>query len=200
MVVDLVWIILIWMSIRVRSASSLSRGQARISAGVMGAMQTEAPVTRAPLHLERHEWTDLAVQHRKRMESLLYPEHAEHGSTLKERRHAVDQHPIYNFLHTYYRYSAESLMRYSPGPGVRLLDTDMTSNSGLLHSVLLLLCCGRSVHRQDKLNSLRQPRDFMNTIDKQPVFSCYGLHEWAMLYKGHEKHQKQLDLREPGDY
>lgn len=50
------------------------------------------------------------------MEYLLYPpKDTTTVATIKERMHAVHSHPIYNFLHTYYRYSAMELKMYSPG-------------------------------------------------------------------------------------
>jgi hypothetical protein len=155
--------------------------------------------------LSRHEWTELAQQHRSSMERLLYPDEGVCRSmlTLKERRHAVDKHPIYNFLHTYYRYSAESLMKYSPGTGVQLLGTDKRdfSSSGLLHpnffTVQQKYCAIENEFTgKHKLDMFRRNHELLrSTIDKQPLLSCYGLHEWAMLYRGHEKHQKQLGLR-----
>jgi hypothetical protein len=48
------------------------------------------------------------------MNSLLYPE-SDSKTSLKDRMHAVSSHPIYNFLHSYYRYSSAELKLYSPG-------------------------------------------------------------------------------------
>ena len=189
------------------SALTFIRSQ-RFCIRMMGASLSYAPLSEiSPSStLSRGEWTDLAHKHRRSMERLLYPSEGGEGSgfTLKERRHAVDKHPIYNFLHTYYRYSAESLMRYSPGPGVQLLGTDKKdfSPSGLLHprffnSQRNTYCVTESQFVvKNKLDSFRRNHEILrNTVGKQPLLSCYGLHEWAMLYRGHTKHQKQLNLR-----
>ena len=61
-------------------------------------------------------WKINAKKHYSQMEHLLYPpKDTATVATIKERMHAVHSHPIYNFLHTYYRYSAMELKMYSPG-------------------------------------------------------------------------------------
>lgn len=62
------------------------------------------------------DWTSNAVDHVRFMEDLLYPP----GDNMKVRVHQVRQHPIYNFLHTYYRYSTKSIKMYSPGLGITM--------------------------------------------------------------------------------
>ena len=60
------------------------------------------------------DWSSDAIDHVRFMEDLLYPP----GDSMKVRLHQVKQHPIYNFLHTYYRYSTKNIKKYSPGLGV----------------------------------------------------------------------------------
>ena len=62
------------------------------------------------------DWRSNAIDHVRFMEDLLYPP----GDNMKVRVHQVRQHPIYNFLHTYYRYSTKSIKKYSPGLGVMM--------------------------------------------------------------------------------
>lgn len=62
------------------------------------------------------DWRTEAVNHVRIMDDLLYPP----GENIKARTHLVKQHPIYNFLHTYYRYSTKSIKRYSPGLGIMM--------------------------------------------------------------------------------
>lgn len=57
------------------------------------------------------EWTITATKHRDTMVNLLYPP----AKTFTRRKHMVHRHPIYNFLHRYYRYSTQDLLAYSPG-------------------------------------------------------------------------------------
>jgi hypothetical protein len=60
------------------------------------------------------DWKSEAINHVDTMDYLLYPP----GGTVKSRSHLVKQHPIYNFLHTYYRYSTKNIKKYSPGLGI----------------------------------------------------------------------------------
>ena len=64
------------------------------------------------------DWKTEAIHHIDRMDNLLYPP----GGTVKSRSHLVKQHPIYNFLHTYYRYSTKNIKKYSPGLGILMED------------------------------------------------------------------------------
>lgn len=64
------------------------------------------------------DWKTEAINHINRMDNLLYPP----GGTVKSRSHLVKQHPIYNFLHTYYRYSTKNIKKYSPGLGILMED------------------------------------------------------------------------------
>ena len=70
-------------------------------------------------------WEQEALIHVKALDGMLYPP----GECLKTRQHLVKTHPIYNFLHTYYRYSAKNLRFYSPGIDVVLEAEKGTSTS-----------------------------------------------------------------------
>jgi hypothetical protein len=70
-------------------------------------------------------WKSDANNHIKIMEDLLYPP----GINLKARTHLVKEHPIYNFLHTYYRYSMQSIKKYSPGLDV-VLENSINGEGG----------------------------------------------------------------------
>lgn len=65
-------------------------------------------------------WQKEAAFHFSELERLLYPPGTDN---VKKRSHLIRTHPIYNFLHTYYRYSAKNLKFYSPGVDV-LMELD----------------------------------------------------------------------------
>jgi hypothetical protein len=167
--------------------------------------------------LHRGEWSNAASLHRAELDKLLYPTptssqvdsallDTKHGAA-KHRMHAVNKHPIFNFLHKYYSYSAESLKQYSPGMACLLTETNVKDfEERVLHSRFAIIEEDRSVQYQvidirdfrgqQKIKNIRRNRELLkNTMGRNPVFSCYGLHEWAMLYKGNTKHQHELDLR-----
>ena len=102
--------------------------------------------------------------------------------------------PIYNFLISYYGFSGSKgvgrLCRYSPGPdvpfntgeldGMNVPYTRRYLTSSSSHSELSYYDSSQMKNRSGlswNLNLLKCTRS--NT----PVLNCYGLHEWAMLYR-----------------
>lgn len=76
--------------------------------------------------IPQNQWMVEAKNHGDKMDDLLYPKVLRNTSPkknqhseikFKARTHAVPSHPIYNFLHSYYRYSPQELRLYSPGLG-----------------------------------------------------------------------------------
>ncbi len=79
-------------------------------------MSTCSTPTTAPNALSLEQWSNAAINHRDVMLDLLYPP----AKTFTRRKHMVHTHPIYNFLHRYYRYSTQDLLAYSPGMGIMM--------------------------------------------------------------------------------
>ena len=101
-------------------------------------------------------------------------------------RRARDQvHPVVDFLFTYYSFRPGQLIRWSPGIGFALEGADLKSQ------------LGKFWKRDQELASLdlslmgeRQKRitfwicELMKSISsRSAVYRCYGLHEWAMVYR-----------------
>lgn len=185
--------------------------------------------------MSKDEWQLEAANHVKVMKDLLYPKVSSTDShshyhynnhndkyIMKKRLNAVKNNPIYNFLHTYYRYSASDLMLYSPGMYVTLLDIADKSND-CIHKKFLQLQQNPSISTDSHSGTyvikgddsvadgrygwikLSRNRDILfNTINSKPNYNCYGLHEWAMLYSTsgngssgdqRDRHQSTLELR-----
>ena len=148
---------------------------------------TEVPISRSA-----STWKFDAADHIRRMDDLLYPP----GESLKARTHLVKQHPIYNFIHTYYRYSTQNIKKYSPGLGIMLTDFDQENildNTYLNEKYIKTTSSGSfyELPKNDAPDStfgwitLSKTRDILySTATRQPFFGCFGLHEWAMLYSG----------------
>jgi hypothetical protein len=97
-----------------------------------------------------------------------------------------EKHPVYDFLFEYYRYRPSWLRRWHPGPDVVL--AGMAAREFLrwpeYHEVAggtALNPAALAPHRRESLrwlvNLLRL------TSHRAPLFGCYGLHEWAMVYR-----------------
>ena len=133
--------------------------------------------------LARGNWTIRAARHRERLAPYVEPH-------LARRRDGV-RHPVHDFLFTYYSQRPAQLLQWHPGYGVRLLDApeydgvrgyeDGAVGAGLLTDRLPLV---RSLHRL-----------LTATAERPPHLGCFGLHEWAMVYRSEEtRHPVPLRL------
>ena len=181
---------------------------------LLGEMLSAWPSSAYKLSLDATIWRAEAATHRREMLSLLYPPPSHHGEDLKSRRHAVDSHPIFNFIHTYYRYSISKVLAYSPGLGTQIQlegvkasdlyfkpsDSRVTqeSTSGFLSPYGLIFEEDSGVAYYDgatfvKEKEAQKLQEFLSILTetsmRPPMFSCYGLHEWAMLYSGRRNSQ-----------
>ena len=101
-----------------------------------------------------------------------------------ERRQRGVPHPVEDFLFTYYTHRPAALQRWHPGHGVALEDADeylawkgyAATASGPVTVAPAYLATQRTL-----LVTLR--RLLRATLDRAPHFGCFGLHEWAMVYR-----------------
>jgi hypothetical protein len=144
--------------------------------------------------LDAREWQARAAAHRARAERWTVP--------ARDRRAAGKPHPVEDFLFTYYRFSYAKIEEWHPVAGTALVATDP-----------LPACLAKIPYRRegdhliadaallaDKERArLRWIREMLiATRDRAPVFSCHGLHEWAMVYRGADvRHASSTTLRLP---
>ena len=95
-----------------------------------------------------------------------------------------EKHPVTDFLFEYYAFRAGHLARWSPGVGVRLdgaTDTDWKHWFAPCDGGMVLPAAAFPRHR---LDYLRWAVAYLEaTQAREPVFGCFGLHEWAMVYR-----------------
>ncbi|GAA2807763.1 3-methyladenine DNA glycosylase [Kribbella solani] len=121
------------------------------------------------------EWSSYAASHTARVDALL--------SGHLERRRRREAHPVEDFLFTYYPIRPNQLRVWHPGPGVRLLDAASYSERRGYQVVdgVAALDSAEITRRTDSITWIR--RLLAATLDRQPQFGCFGLHEWAMVYR-----------------
>ena len=170
---------------------------------VIAASSSIVAPTRALAATTRSVWLAEAENHVQRMNELLYPGTK---ADLKARMHAVREHPVYNFLHTYYRYSAEDLKMFSPGLDRVLSFNDDDGDLAKVHSRFRVISASQTLKFEITAPltadgrfgwiQLSRARDILRaTSTRLPFLGCFGLHEWAMLYKQNQKKQPFLKLR-----
>ncbi|MER7248932.1 3-methyladenine DNA glycosylase [Kribbella sp. NPDC000426] len=133
------------------------------------------------------EWSSYAAQHAHRVDSLV----AGH----LDRRQRREAHPVEDFLFTYYSTRPNQLRVWHPGPGVRLLDAASYGDRRgyVVVDGVAALDPAEISRRADNIAWIR--RLLASTLDRQPQFGCFGLHEWAMVYRTPDVRHASWPLR-----
>ncbi|GAB76616.1 hypothetical protein SAMN05421595_1749 [Austwickia chelonae] len=139
------------------------------------------------------QWRHREETHTRRVDTLV-------DGHLHRRSRGL-RHPVEDFLWVYYRHRPGKLRRWHPGPNVLLHDPQDSSGrhtwpyyaphaDGYLLDVPAFLTARRGL-AQEVLRLLQ------STASRPPAFSCFGLHEWAMVYglSDGERRHEQLPLR-----
>ena len=144
--------------------------------------------------LTTSEWQARSAAHRARVEQYTQPR--------RERRSRGAVHPVYDFLFQYYSYSAAKLETWHPAPHEQLVDSPQARacfggaayqvHDGVVRRNLGALTAAE----RDTFTQVEQL--LRATRDRAPNFGCYGMHEWAMVYGGHDvRHAQITPLRLP---
>lgn len=143
--------------------------------------------------LRREEWEPLAVAHRARVEREL--------ADIVHRRDRGLKHPIDDFLFHYYNLRPSHLAQWHPGVGVDVEDDGSWSvpwyrtRDGVASLDVDHFLAKRGSTADTASRLLRA------TQTREPKFGCFGMHEWAMVYRlepGETRHP-YLPLRLPPD-
>jgi hypothetical protein len=125
--------------------------------------------------LEETTWRARAEAHRTRVDTFVAPHLA--------RREAREKHPVHDFLFTYYSHRPAQLRRWHPGYGVGLAGGE--EYAGLKGYAVVEGAAGVSegyVASQRPL--VASLRSLLTATAARPAhLGCFGLHEWAMVYR-----------------
>lgn len=110
----------------------------------------------------------------------------------KERRARHEKHPVYDFLFTYYPFSAGKLTRWQPGAGAAvelLTDADaaefdrrwFTFAGAGDHRTAWVDTAAWRAERGSGAQFIANLLD--STLHREASFGCFGMHEWAMVYR-----------------
>ncbi len=137
--------------------------------------------------LERAEWLPRARAHAERVDTWIAP--------YLDRRRLGIGHPVHDFLFTYYAHRPAALRRWHPGYGVTLRDApEYAALKGYAHGgaadstpVVELVETRTTVIRDyliSQLPLIQNLHDLLTaTASRPPTLGCFGLHEWAMVYR-----------------
>jgi hypothetical protein len=137
-------------------------------------------------------WRKAAHAHAARVESYV--------STHLARREAGIKHPVHDFLFTYYSHRPAALRQWHPGYGVGLagaMSYDSMRGYAVSADGVATVC---DDHLGQQVPLLRRLLTLLCATASRPgTFGCFGLHEWAMVYRSAEtRHDWPLRLGSSG--
>jgi len=146
--------------------------------------------SQAPLTLD--EWQARAEEHLQRVCRWTLP--------YKERRSRGQHHPVHDFLFQYFMYSTGKLETWHPAPSEFLMDSpearERFASPQYRSADGMISRDPGSLTDQGRKRLEGIVEVLMATQARPANFGCYGVHEWAMVYRGHDiRHADIAPLR-----
>ena len=140
--------------------------------------------------LMEHHWHARWERHQARVRPWIEPRLA--------RASRNERNPVEDFLFEYYAFRPAKLLQWHPGIGIALRGETARhylchkdyheTNGGIAADVV-----GLSPQRIESIRWLREM--LRSTSDRPGAFGCFGLHEWAMVYRAETIRHAQWPLR-----
>ena len=140
--------------------------------------------------LDAQQWTARARDHAARVEGFVAP-HA-------KRAQVGEAHPVWDFLFSYYSLRPRQLRYWHPGYGVVLAGDEARHRyrdrrgyhvdvSGVAVSRAFLI---------SRVETIRFVARLLRATTERPAqLNCFGLHEWAMVYRSGDVRHDRVPLR-----
>ena len=136
-------------------------------------------------------WQERRERHRARLAPFL----EEH----RDRRYRGEKHPVWDFFFEYYSFKTSHLLRWTPNFGEVLEDGDeflALKGFSKVENGVTLNISQFPLHRMASLRDSLQI--LISTAERTATHGCFGLHEWAMVYKcPNPRHDVNLRLSAP---
>ncbi|WP_428339165.1 3-methyladenine DNA glycosylase [Mycobacterium sp.] len=140
--------------------------------------------------LDAEQWTARADEHAVRVEGFIGPHAA--------RARVGEPHPVWDFLFSYYSLRPRQLRCWHPGYGV-VLAGDEAVRRYRDRRGYAVGADGVTVDRAHLLSRLETisfvARLLRATTQRPAQFNCFGLHEWAMVYRSGDIRHERVPLR-----
>ncbi|WP_050806593.1 hypothetical protein [Nesterenkonia sp. F] len=147
--------------------------------------------------IPEHEHRERAAAHQRAV--------AGYADAFLARRHAGEKHPVEDFLFTYYSHSPGQLSRWHPGAGNVLEGAGASEAAGWKFYTTVddgTAAGGATVDvarfRTERASMIGFARKLLSATAARPAqLGCFGLHEWAMVYRSehHGQRHDQVPLR-----
>ncbi len=139
--------------------------------------------------LQPATWAGREQRHLERVEKFVAPH--------QRRTRRGEAHPVWDFLFTYYSLRPRQLRRWHPGFGVALAGASARRfldrpGYGLLGSVVGVTREHVAAHAE----TVEYMAGLLRATARRPArMNCFGLHEWAMVYRAPVVRHAQVPLR-----
>ena len=140
--------------------------------------------------LDAEQWTARARDHAARVEGFVAP-HA-------KRAQVGEPHPVWDFLFSYYSLRPRQLRCWHPGYGVTLAGDEAVRRYRDRRGYSVVVS-GVTVSREHLISRLETisfvARLLRATTQRPAQLNCFGLHEWAMVYRSGGVRHDRVPLR-----
>ena len=145
------------------------------------------PLTAPPV-LDAAAWQPLADAHAERADAFT--------AGRRERRSRQQKHAIEDFLFEYYPVTPAVLRRWHPGVGVALDASAPHAGWRWYRTADGTVTLDADAFLADRGDAVRFIRGLLTaTLGRPALTGCFGLHEWAMVYRETDEHRHPLPLR-----
>jgi hypothetical protein len=136
--------------------------------------------------LTEDEWRPLEASHQRRVDALT----AAH----RRRQDGGRKHPVDDFLFTYYMHPPAQLRRWHPGPGVMLEGAGERADWRFYRYADGATALDLEAFLAARATTVRFVRDLLSATAERPAhLGCFGLHEWAMVYRQTPEQRRHAD-------
>jgi hypothetical protein len=135
------------------------------------------------------EWQQQKANHRRQISNLI--------DDYLDRRSHQHKDPVMDFLFEYYAFRPSHLKRWSPGFGTLLIE-GKSGNWRFEEMESIKGDCFLNIAHfpEERISSLKWILDVLQqSANRKPSFGCFGMHEWAMVYKADNVRHDHLSLR-----
>jgi hypothetical protein len=141
------------------------------------------------LLLDETVWTERERTYVERVDRFVAPH--------RDRARRGEAHPVWDFLFSYYSLKPRQLRRWHPGFGTMLDGSSADRFLGRTgYGVLGTTVAVTREHLLGRVRTVKFIADLLRATAGRPArFNCFGLHEWAMVYRTHDVRHGQVPLR-----
>jgi hypothetical protein len=142
------------------------------------------------VQLDAEQWTARAGEYVSRVERFVAP-HA-------RRAQVGEPHPVWDFLFSYYSLRPRQLRCWHPGYGVALTGSEAVRRyrNRRGYTVDMSGVTVSDDYLRSRVETISHVADLLHATARRPAqLNCFGLHEWAMVYRSGEVRHDGVPLR-----